>query len=67
MEDHPVKIPQHRHCRKCGRAFVGEGDYCCEECKQQDGAAAKKKIRRYMLFIAVVWIVTIAAVIIIGV
>ena len=57
MTDQPEKIPQHRHCRNCGKAFVGDGEFCNEGCKSSAGSVAKKKIRK--LFI--VWLVIIAA------
>jgi len=57
MADQPEKIPQHRHCRNCGKAFVGEGEFCNDECKNTAGSGAKKKIRK--LFI--VWLVIVAA------
>jgi len=66
-EDPTIKIPQHRHCRYCGKAFVGDGDYCSQECKEQDGAVAKKKIKRYMILIGVIWIATILAIFYVGV
>ena len=67
MEGQTVKIPQHKHCRRCGNAFVGEGYYCSSECKELDGAEAKKKLRKYGLIVVVLWVITIAAVILIGV
>ncbi|MCL2148705.1 MAG: DUF2116 family Zn-ribbon domain-containing protein [Methanomassiliicoccaceae archaeon] len=57
MSDQPERIPQHRHCRSCGKAFVGEGEFCGEECRASAGAGAKKKIRK--LFI--VWLVIVGA------
>ena len=60
-DEHTVKIPQHRHCRRCGKAFVGEGFYCSDECKDADGQEAKRK-----LYIAVLWAVVIVAVVVVG-
>jgi predicted nucleic acid-binding Zn ribbon protein len=39
------RIAQHRHCRTCGRAFVGDDPYCTEECRgvNKDKMAKKKK------------------------
>jgi hypothetical protein len=37
QKEYTLKIPQHHHCRKCGKAFVGEGYYCSEECRKTDG------------------------------
>ncbi|MDR1404250.1 MAG: DUF2116 family Zn-ribbon domain-containing protein [Candidatus Methanoplasma sp.] len=55
MIDQPEKIPQHRHCRNCGKAFAGDGQFCGEECKGSAGTDAKKKIRK--LFFA--WILIV--------
>ena len=35
------RIPQHRHCRNCGKAFTGEGDYCSKEC--EDGRKSETR------------------------
>ncbi len=51
------KIPQHRHCEACGKAFVGDGQFCGPECQESAGKTAKKKIRKLML----IWIVIVAA------
>ena len=65
-DEHTVKIPQHRHCRRCGKAFVGEGLYCSDECKDADGQEAKRKLYRYIAAIAVLWAVVIVAVVVVG-
>ncbi|MCL1811623.1 MAG: DUF2116 family Zn-ribbon domain-containing protein [Methanomassiliicoccaceae archaeon] len=57
MADQPERIPQHRHCRNCGKAFTGDGEFCGEECKTSAGAGAKKKIRK-LLFI---WLAIVGA------
>lgn len=62
MTDQPEKIPQHRHCRNCGKAFAGEGHFCGEECKNSAGGDAKKKIRKLMFIWLAVVAATIAAV-----
>ena len=61
MADQPEKIPQHRHCRNCGKAFVGEGQFCGEECKGSAGKDAKKKIRKLFIIWIVIVGITIAA------
>ncbi|MCQ2070439.1 MAG: DUF2116 family Zn-ribbon domain-containing protein [archaeon] len=66
-EDFKVKIPQHRHCRKCGKAFVGEGYFCSDECHDTEGAEAKKKLRKYLVVVVILWAVTIGAVIVTGI
>lgn len=63
------RIPQHRHCRRCGRAFAGEGyrdRYCSEECFAADGTEAKGKLRKYAVITGVLWIVVIATVLLVG-
>ncbi len=65
-EERTVKIPQHRHCRKCGKAFVGEGLYCSDSCRDSDGKEAKRKLYRYIAAIAVLWAVVIVAVAVAG-
>ncbi len=62
MADQPERIPQHRHCRNCGKAFVGEGYFCGEECKSSAGSVAKKKIRKLMVAWIAIVAVTIAVV-----
>ena len=57
MVDQPERIPQHRHCRNCGKAFAGDGEFCGEECKGSAGSEAKKKIRK-LLFI---WLAIVGA------
>ena len=49
MSDQPERIPQHRHCRNCGKAFVGDGHFCGDDCANSAGAEAKKKIRKLMI------------------
>lgn len=66
-EEHTVKIPQHRHCRVCGKAFVGDGLYCSEECEKADGAEAKKKLAKYVVAMVVLWAVVIVAVVVAGI
>ncbi|MDR1954817.1 MAG: DUF2116 family Zn-ribbon domain-containing protein [Candidatus Methanoplasma sp.] len=64
MSDQTEKIPQHRHCSNCGKAFVGDGHFCGEECKSSAGAVAKKKIRKLFLAWMVIVGITVAAVVI---
>ncbi len=60
------KIPQHRHCEVCGKAFVGDGHFCSEECEKSAGSEAKKKIRKLLVIWIVIVAVTIAAAVLIG-
>ena len=59
-EDTPERIPQHRHCMNCGRAFSGDGRYCSEECDSKRTDELKKKKNKLII----VWVV--AVVIMIG-
>ena len=54
-EDKPERIPQHRHCLNCGKAFTGTGDYCSPEC--EDGKKAEIKKKRNILLI--IWILAV--------
>ena len=60
------KLPQHRHCVKCGKAFVGDGEFCSEACRTTATDESKKKLRK----LAVVWVaivvVTVGLVIAVG-
>lgn len=68
MTEQPEKIPQHRHCRNCGKAFVGDGQFCGNECKETAGSGAKKKVRKlFILWIAIVLVTVVAVVIYYGV
>ena len=57
MADQPERIPQHRHCHGCGKAYVGEGEFCSDECKDSAGKDAKKKIKK----LALIWLAIVAA------
>ena len=54
-EDKPERIPQHRHCLKCGKAFVGEGQYCSEECEN----GKKEEIKKKRNILLIIWILAI--------
>ena len=43
------KIAQHRHCRQCGKAFVGNDPFCSAECKGASSANLKKKKRQLLI------------------
>ena len=57
------KIPQHRHCANCKKAFVvGEGLYCCKECeeaKTKDINREKKKLLLIFGFAVVLMIIAV--------
>ncbi len=54
------RIPQHRHCENCGKAFVGEGKFCSDRCKETAGDEVKSKLRKLML----IWVGLVAVVVI---
>jgi len=61
MAEYTEKIPQHRHCAACGKAFVGEGQFCSQNCKDSASSEVKGKLRKYLLLeIALVAVVVIA-------
>lgn len=61
MAEFTEKIPQHRHCHLCGKAFVGEGNFCSEACRTSETAEVKKKLRKYLIILVAIWAVTIVA------
>lgn len=56
------RIPQHRHCVNCGKAFVGEGQFCSPACKETAGDEVKGKLRKLGLIWVAIVVVTIALV-----
>ncbi len=54
-DDKPDRIPQHRHCRNCGRAFSGEGDYCSKDCEDSKRSELKKKKN----ILIVIWVIAV--------
>ena len=54
------KIPQHRHCINCNKAFVGVGNYCSDSCRDSSGKEVKKKLRNYFIILAVLIAFTVA-------
>ncbi len=69
MADDVQRIPQHRHCRRCGKAFTGEGiegQFCSKECHEYAGAEAKSKLRKYMIVVVLLWAVVAVAVVVVG-
>ncbi|MBQ8180312.1 MAG: DUF2116 family Zn-ribbon domain-containing protein [Candidatus Methanomethylophilaceae archaeon] len=62
MPEQTERIPQHRHCAGCGRAFVGEGRFCGEACREESGKEVKGKLRKLMLIWAAIVVVTVVLV-----
>ena len=56
------KIPQHRHCVVCGKAFVGEGQFCSENCRTTSGDEVKGKLRKLALVWVAIVVVTVVLV-----
>ena len=55
------RIPQHKHCIYCGKAYItGEGRYCSEGCKSKKADELKASRRKLLI----IWVV--AAAIMIG-
>ena len=60
------KIAQHKHCRDCGKAFVGEDRFCSEECRGSNKTVVQKKKRQLMMLYVVSFIVLMIAIILTG-
>lgn len=54
------RIPQHRHCENCGKAFVGEGRFCSDACRETAGNEVKGKLRK----LGLIWIALVAVVVV---
>ncbi len=47
MSEQVERIPQHRHCANCGKAFTGGGMYCsagCEKGRTEELRTKKNKL-----------------------
>lgn len=55
------KIAQHRHCRQCGRAFVGGERWCSTECEAAYSGNLQKKKRQLTFLYVVTFIILILA------
>lgn len=55
------KIAQHRHCRSCGKAFVGDDKYCSEECEKGNEETLRKKKRQLLTLYVISVIIMIGA------
>ena len=60
------KIAQHKHCRECGKAFVGDDRFCSEECGGSNKTVVQKKKRQLLMLYVVSFIVLIIAIILTG-
>lgn len=43
------RTPQHRHCLKCGKAFIGDGRYCGDYCKEEKKKELNKEKRKLLI------------------
>ncbi len=57
------RIPQHRHCIECGKAFVSSERYCSDECKEKHKTKMQGK-KRQLLLLYFVSFITFAVIIV---
>jgi len=55
------KIAQHRHCRSCGKAFVGDDKYCSEDCEKGSEKTLRKKKQQLLILYVISVIIMIGA------
>ncbi|MHC1709578.1 MAG: DUF2116 family Zn-ribbon domain-containing protein [Methanomassiliicoccales archaeon] len=55
------KIAQHRHCRSCGKAFVGDDKYCSEDCEKGNEETLRKKKRQLLTLYVISVVIMIGA------
>jgi predicted nucleic acid-binding Zn ribbon protein len=55
------KIPQHRHCSKCGKAHLGEGRFCSEECQSASSDTLRQKKRQLLILYGLTMVVLVLA------
>lgn len=68
MTDISDRIPQHRHCVYCGKAYTnGEGKFCSAECMETKGAEFKKTKKKLMAIWIGAIVLMVAAVILLKV
>lgn len=60
------KIAQHRHCRQCGKAFVGNEPFCSAECKGTHSTKLQKKKRQLLMLYMISAIILIFALVYVG-
>lgn len=54
------RIPQHRHCEKCGKAFVGDDRFCSEDCRTTASSEVKRQLRK----LGLIWVALVAVVVV---
>lgn len=60
MADTVERIPQHRHCENCGKAFVGPDRFCGPECRETASDEVKGKMRK----LGLIWVALVAVVVV---
>lgn len=60
MAETVERIPQHRHCENCGKAFVGEGRFCSPACKETATDEVKGKMRK----LGLIWVACVVVVVV---
>jgi len=60
------KIAQHRHCRQCGKAFVGNEPFCSAECKGTHSTKLQKKKRQLLMLYIISAIILIFTLVYVG-
>ena len=60
MVETTEKIPQHRHCAGCGKAFVCEVRFYSKSYQEESGKEVKGKLRKLML----IWLGIVAVTIV---
>jgi predicted nucleic acid-binding Zn ribbon protein len=58
------KIAQHKHCRGCGKAFVGSDKFCSEECRTSSGTNLQKKKRQLLILYVATFVILILALVV---
>ena len=60
------KIPQHRHCNECGKAYIGTEKYCSTECMNVGSKRLKTRKRQLLILYLVTLVILTVAVIILA-
>ncbi|MBE6528450.1 MAG: DUF2116 family Zn-ribbon domain-containing protein [Thermoplasmata archaeon] len=61
MADYTEKIPQHRHCVVCGKAFIGDDKFCSDYCRETSTDEVKTKLRKYLIIEVVLVAIVVVA------
>ncbi len=65
-EDTVERIPQHRHCLACGKAFTGGGDYCSEACENGKKEEIKGKRNKLIVICVIAVLMMVFAIVFMG-